>query len=205
MLVKPGILRYLRSSFFAVKIQRRTLIYTNELISFGRWIFVSTAMTFLATQSDRLILSKFFSFSTLGVYTIAFNFAQLPKTIIGKLNAQIIFPIFAKKMNSPRPQLLKKFLAKRKLLLAFCSTLVILVVCFGDFVIETLYTEEYIDAAWILPLLAIGLWPLILNESINKFLFAINRPQYNALGTFLKFLYMIGILPLVFIYKGIFR
>ena len=69
----------------------------NELMSFGRWIFLSTAMTFLAGQSDRLILSKFLSLSMLGVYAISLNFAQLPKNILSKLNTQIIFPVFAKK------------------------------------------------------------------------------------------------------------
>ena len=43
----------------------------QELFSFGKWIFLSTAMMFLATQSDRLLLGKIFPMALFGVYNIA--------------------------------------------------------------------------------------------------------------------------------------
>jgi O-antigen/teichoic acid export membrane protein len=32
----------------------------HEIFSLGRWIFISTALTFLAEQADRLLLGKLF-------------------------------------------------------------------------------------------------------------------------------------------------
>jgi O-antigen/teichoic acid export membrane protein len=53
----------------------------QEISTFGKWIFLSTATTFLASQADRLICGKLLSLSMLGVYTVAFNLASLPKQV----------------------------------------------------------------------------------------------------------------------------
>src|SRR5919201_857740 len=50
----------------------------HELFRFGRWIFVSTLCTFLADQTDRLVLGKLTSLNTLGLYQIAHQLAWMP-------------------------------------------------------------------------------------------------------------------------------
>ena len=169
----------------------------TELVSFGRWIFVSTAMTFLASQSDRLILGKLFPLDMLGVYAVALTFAKIPENIINKLNSSIIMPLISQKINLPRQELKQKILNKRKYLLGACVVLISLMFCFGDSLIAFLYPEKYADATWMVPILALGLWPLILVQSIGKSLFALGKPQYHAVGTFLKFAYMSVVLPFV--------
>ena len=175
----------------------------EELLSFGRWIFVSTAMTFLATQADRLILGKLFSLSMLGVYTIAFTFADIPKQIIGRISSQVLLPIFSKQADLPRQSLRAKILQKRWLILITMAFLVTVLVSFGDLVIFAFYDQRYTQAAWMLPILALGLWPLILSTSIDLVLLAIGKPLYLACGNFLKFIYMLIGLPLGFSLMGI--
>ena len=58
----------------------------RDILSFGKWMFVSSALIFMAEQSDRLILGKLLNFETLGVYTIAYTLANIPKEIIKKLS-----------------------------------------------------------------------------------------------------------------------
>lgn len=169
----------------------------QELISFGRWVFVSTAITFLALQSDKLILGKFFPLEILGVYTVALNFAEIPKKIASKLADKILMPAVSQRIDLPRQQLRKKILNKRKFLLIMSMFIVALMFCFGDTLILLLYEENYQDAAWILPLLALGLWPIILVDSIGKSLFSLGKPQYNAFASGFKFIYMCVLLPLV--------
>ena len=48
----------------------------RELLGFGRWVFVSTFSTFLATQADRLIVGAAASVAKLGIYHIASMFAS---------------------------------------------------------------------------------------------------------------------------------
>ena len=54
----------------------------HSLLHFGKWILVGTVLTFLATQSDRLILGKLISLEALGVYGVAFALSDMPRQII---------------------------------------------------------------------------------------------------------------------------
>ena len=175
----------------------------KELISFGRWIFLSTAMTFLALQADRLILGKLLTFEMLGIYTIALTFADVPRQIVGKLSSMVIFPIVSKYTHLPRHELRSKVLRKRWPLIVGLALLVVLLATFGDQLILALYDQRYHQAAWMLPILALGLWPLLLSATLDRVLYAIGRPQATALGNVLKFLYMIVALPLGFMKMGV--
>src|SRR5277367_3534911 len=64
----------------------------HSLLTFGRWILIGTALTFLANQSDRLILPKLLpkstAFQVLGVYGIAFALSDLPRQIISTFSSK---------------------------------------------------------------------------------------------------------------------
>ncbi|EAW37154.1 oligosaccharide flippase family protein [Lyngbya sp. PCC 8106] len=167
----------------------------QEIMSFGTWIFVSTMMTFLASQADRLILGRLFTLQFLGVYTVAFTFADLPRQVVKRISQQVMFPVISKYADLDRPSLRSKILQKRKLLLIGLAFMVTVLACFGDLIVETLYDERYQEAGWMLPILAVGLWPLLLSATIDRALYAIGNPKPVAFGNFLKFLYMIILLP----------
>ena len=175
----------------------------QEIISFGKWIFISTIMTFLARQADRLLLAKLLSFEFLGVYFIAFTLADVPQQIIRRISSQIMYPLVSRYATENRSNLREIILQKRKVLLGSLACLVALVVCFGDFAITILYDRRYHQAAWMLPILAVGLWPLILSLTIDKVLFVLGVPKYIAFGNFLKFIYMIIFIPLGIHYLGV--
>lgn len=175
----------------------------KELISFGKWIFISTAMTFLAAQADRLILGKLFTFEMLGIYTVAFTFADLPRQVIQRISAQVMFPVISQYAHLPREALRAKILPKRWLLMVGMALGLTFLICFGDLIILILYDDRYKQGAWMLPILALGLWPLMLSMTIDKALFAIGNPRFVALGNVCKFVYMLTLLPLAFAKMGV--
>ncbi|NET07283.1 MAG: oligosaccharide flippase family protein [Symploca sp. SIO2B6] len=174
----------------------------KEIFSFGKWIFVSTAMVFLAMQADKLILGRLFTLETLGVYSIALTLAALPAQAVGQISSKVIFPIISKLKDLPREKLRAKILQKRWLLLVSIAFGVAVLVSFGDVLILALYDEKYYDAAWMLPILALGLWPALVVQTITKSLTAIGKPIYVAWGNFLKFIYMVILLPFGFSLMG---
>lgn len=175
----------------------------HELVSFGKWIFVSTALTFLAGQADRMILGKIFSLETLGVYTIAFTLADLPRQLVSVLSGKIIYPTLVRMSEAPRPEFRQKILHNRfKVLLLMASGLSILT-CIGDQLILFLYDQRYAQAAWMLPLLALGVWPNMLSQTIDQALFAIGKPGFTALGNLFRFIFNVVAIPLGFVYLGI--
>ncbi|MGF1537298.1 MAG: oligosaccharide flippase family protein [Elainellaceae cyanobacterium] len=170
----------------------------REILSFGKWIFVSTAMTFLASQSDRLILGKLFSFEMLGIYTVAFTLADLPSQVINRLSGQVIFPLVSKQASQPRAALRKAISPKRWPLLVGMALGVAVLFNTGDFIILSLYDENYEQAAWMLPLLAIGIWPMILFSLSNSIALAVGQSIYGAVGYNFKLIYMIILVPLCY-------
>jgi len=195
------------SHFLDAKTKNRLVLEKTaitELLSFGKWIFVSTAMMFLATQADRFLLGKIFPLALFGVYSIAVIFAELPKQIISHLSNKVIYPLISKYSHLPRNELRQKILEKRKLILIPLALLVALLAGFGDMLIDLLYDDRYKQAGWMLSLLALGMWPLVLYATIDRSLYVIGKPTYSAFGNFLKFIYMIICIPLSFAYAGFF-
>jgi O-antigen/teichoic acid export membrane protein len=166
----------------------------SELLNFGKWIFVSTAMTFLASQSDRLILGKLFTFEMLGVYGIAFTLADMPRQLMLAISGKVIFPSYSRMVDLPRAEFREKILRNRRPILLTIAVGLAMFVSFGNLLVNVLYDSRYAAASWMLPLLALGTWPLMLTQTIDPVLFALGKPRFVALGSFLSFLcYAIGI------------
>ncbi|GAB4461998.1 MAG: MOP flippase family protein [Elainellaceae cyanobacterium] len=168
----------------------------REILNFGKWIFASSAMHFLATQTDRLVLGKLISLSMFGIYNLALGIAILPSTLIEKVGGTVIFPSLAKLIHLERHELRAKILKNRGLVLAAISVLLALLISTGDIIISIMYDERYSQAGWMLSVLSLGIWPLALTNTIGPVLLALGQSQYSAFGKFLSFLFLISGIPL---------
>lgn len=167
----------------------------TEIFSFGRWIFISTILTFLESQVDRLILGKLLTFEQLGIYTLAFFISNIPQQIIRQWSRQVLMPVFSKKVDMPRAEIRAKFWKPRLALTMSVSLLISILAVFADVFVEFLYDDRYQQAGWILSLLAFGIWPRVLTETINPLLLMLGKPGYAAFGNLLKVAYLFAFLP----------
>ncbi|AFY56275.1 membrane protein involved in the export of O-antigen and teichoic acid [Rivularia sp. PCC 7116] len=175
----------------------------KEILSFGKWMFMSSALMFASEQSDRLILGKLLSFQMLGIYTIAYTLANLPRQVIKQLSYKVIFPTISNQTELPRKTLRAKIIKQRKFLLMGCAVGLAALVTVGDLVIGTLYDDRYIQATWMMPLLCAGIWFSLLFYTISPALLAIGKPLYLAQSNLARFV-MIGFgLPLAYYRFGL--
>jgi O-antigen/teichoic acid export membrane protein len=158
----------------------------KEIFSFGRWIFLSTIITFFAENADRLTLGKVFTMETLGIYTIALRFADTPRQITNMVSNGILFPAISKLADLPRATVREKLLRNRFPILIVLACGLTLLVCFGDMLILLLYDKRYSRASWMLPILALGIWPEVLSNTNGPSLFAMGKPQYGTAGAFVR-------------------
>lgn len=166
----------------------------KELISFGKWIFLSTAIYFLSSSTDRLILGKLFTLQLLGVYGVALTLSDVPRQIVFAVATKVIYPAYSKLVDLPRPEFRAKIIHHRQPMLIVSAIATALIVGLGDLVIRFLYDDRYVAATWMFPMLALGMWPLILIQTIDQGLWALGKPNYWTSGSFLSFLcYAIGI------------
>lgn len=161
----------------------------REILSFGVWIFLSTAMTFFAERGDQIILGKVLGLEMFGIYVIAFTFADLPRAVTLALSSKVLMPAFSKIADQPRPEMRAKLNGQRWRILLVMAVGLAALAAFGDVLVRFLYDDRYLAATWMLPILTLGIWPRLLCNLNEPALFAIGRPQYTAAANLSRFLF----------------
>ncbi|GAA4131492.1 oligosaccharide flippase family protein [Aminobacter aganoensis] len=177
--------------------------YAREILSFGKWIFLSSLLSFLCASFDKLYLGHAVPLAVLGVYGIARTIADLPAALVGRLSYSLIFPVVSSRKDQDVGALRAEMRPLRlKLLLAFA-------VCIGfgisvsDFAVWLIYDQRYHDAGWILPILLLGVWCSLLCTISEYSLLGIGRPLYGAAGNMAKLAFMVVAIPLGLQFYGI--
>ncbi len=128
----------------------------DNIFSFGKWIFLSTALTFLIQQGDVLILGAFLTKEQLGMFSIAAIWSRMVLQLVLKINDQVMMPLYAEAYRGNKATIKEKIRRGRiPLLLVTLPATWIMVLC-GQFIIELLYDPRYYSAGWMLQVLAIG-------------------------------------------------
>jgi O-antigen/teichoic acid export membrane protein len=194
-------------SFFIIPDLRPRFVLDKEcihsLLHFGKWILIGTALTFLATQSDRLILGKLISIEALGVYGVAFALSDMPRQIIGMFCMRVGFPFIARFAQQPRHEYRSIFLKYRLPVLVVGGLGLVLVVCTGDQLVLHLYDHRYRAAAWMVVVLALGLWHTMLYSTLSPAILALSKAHYNAVANLVYCISLFTLIPLGFHYYGI--
>jgi O-antigen/teichoic acid export membrane protein len=169
----------------------------RALFSFGRWIFVSTAMTFLASQSDRLVFGKLIPLAMLGVYQIAVTLASVPSLALEALGSKIVFPLFSR-VHNEGGDLPASFRRVRLPVLVVAAWVLSGFAGGGDVIIDILYDDRYAQAGWIVQLLSVGAWFSALDNVYKSALLARGRANVVAGANLGKLAGMLVFIPLGF-------
>jgi O-antigen/teichoic acid export membrane protein len=173
----------------------------RQLFHFGKWIFISTMLTFLAGQLDKLMLGKVVDLAVLGVYGIAANMATLPTGVLLKLGGKVFFPVFSR-LKDDSEALLKAFSGVRYPMLLAGAAMLAFLIPGGPALIDVLYDDRYLEAGWILQILLVGAWFKVLEEPLSAIMLATGHTAWLAVGNALKLVAVLLLLPLGFLYAG---
>ncbi|MDR6788480.1 O-antigen/teichoic acid export membrane protein [Sphingomonas sp. BE138] len=192
------------SYFIKPGLKHRLMIdwgYAREIIGFGKWVFVSSIVFFLAANFDRLILTKYVSFAVLGVYGVARSLADVFAQFSVKLGAEIVFPTVA--AASVRGVELQRKLAHRRFQFQAAALVAIAgFIALSDVVIQ-MYDWRYHDAAQLLPWVSLAAWLMILSTLNENLMLGLGKPHYSAFGSVAKLAGLIVFLPLGLTHYGI--
>ncbi len=139
-----------------------------ELFRFGRWIFVSTVITFFALQIDRLMLGKLVSFEELGLYAIASIFALFPYKICTALAQSVLFPVLSSYAREAEGVLAERFLPLRRVVLQAGLIATLGIAFFAPAFFGLLYDERYAGVGYVAQAIAVPLWFMILHGSSDR-------------------------------------
>ena len=167
----------------------------------GRWVFLSTALMFLASQADRLMLGKKIPLELLGVYGIALALGNLPTQGVQRLAGSVLFPAYSRIVH--RPDFKKAYLKVRYPLLLGGAAAVSGFIACGPPLIRLLYDKRYQDAGWILQFLAVASWFQILEAINNPALLAFGRFGWLVVNNVTKLASFVAFVPLGFHLGGL--
>jgi O-antigen/teichoic acid export membrane protein len=174
----------------------------REIIFFGKWIFLSSIIYFLAMNYDRLYFAKQIPLELLGVYAIARSMADMLSTLVNRTSTWVIFPHVAS-MESPAAEVRAILLHSRRTVLLLVALGFACFVAISDGVVRLLYDARYEVAAEILPLMLLGVWVSILCTINDSVLLGMARPAYSAIANGAKLLTFIIGVPIAFHYYGL--
>ncbi len=127
----------------------------HELIRFGKWIVLSTAITFFLAQGDKMILGKVMDENRFGIYAIAFMLARAVPQMILKLAPRVLMPVYARLIEQGPKRLRSQTQKMRLILLGISLPVLWILVLFGRYIV-LIYPDAYHEAGWMLEILAAG-------------------------------------------------
>ncbi len=176
----------------------------SSLIRFGRWIFLTTALTFFAAQIDRIILGYLIGTASLGIYSIAAMFKETAFKATQMLGSKVLFPSYSKLVRANDPQRFLKALKKSRLLMISATWVAtVLLLIFGSRIIETLYDDRYKDAVWMIQLLPLGTLVGILSSTYHNAYLAKGKSSYISILLFYQIVVQTTLITIGYYIYGI--
>jgi O-antigen/teichoic acid export membrane protein len=167
----------------------------HALVRFGKWIFLSTVLTYCVTQADKLVFFKLVPAESVGDYSIASQIALLPALGIGAISLSVAFPHYTRLFHAKEP-LGPTFHRTRARILLLAGWMCAGLIAGGPAAIAMLYKPEFVAAGWIVQALASGGWFFALEATNGAVLLACDRARWVAAANGAKLAAMIVLIPI---------
>jgi O-antigen/teichoic acid export membrane protein len=173
----------------------------HELISFGKWTFVSSIFTVLAANGDRLLLGGYVSADTLGLYAIAALILGAIEGVLGRFLGAVSLPALSEVARNDPARLREIYYKLRvpaDLLLLFGGGVLFTA---GQLAITLLYDPRYAAAGGMLQILGLSYIAARYNVAYHIYL-AVGRPRYLAIINIVRCVALFAVVPLAFAFGG---
>ena len=167
-LIRVIMFRFLLPDSFLV--WQMDLSLVKQVLSFGRYIIASSAITLVIMQLDKIVMSRALDTKALGIYYLALNIAMIPQGLSGSIATKSLYPLYAKSWQIPNYDMQDLLYSSRKYIDLLFISGSLTVFALSGVIISFLYDDRYSGAATYLQILIIGVAPYMANMAINEFL-----------------------------------
>jgi O-antigen/teichoic acid export membrane protein len=176
--------------------------HVRELVSFGRWILISSALGVLAANGDRLLLGVWLSASLLGIYSIALNLATVIEGLAYKLFGGVSFAVFSEVVRESPARLREVYFRMRLPADAVFLGIAGLLYGAGPAVVDLLYDQRYAQAGPMLQTLSFGLFFTRYSLCTSTYL-ALGKTHYLTITQILNVVSMLVFIPTFYALYGV--
>lgn len=174
----------------------------HEIVDFGKWVLVSSTLTFLVISGDRLILGSLLSSQQLGVYSIAYLIVTALQQGLSRLASYICFPLLSK-VSRDTPEELRGVYYKARLPIDLASLgFAGFLLAAGEVVVGALYDARYAAAGDMLAILALTLVASRYEVAEQVFL-ALGKSRVLALINAVRVATLFVVVPAAFHWAGL--
>ncbi len=132
------------------------LTFAKELFHFGKWLMLSSGLSFISNNGDRLIFGYFLTTADLGRYAIAVMLIEALKGAFQKLQ-QVWYPALCETARKSPENLSYYYYRIRQYQDPIIFLLSGFLMIAGDNIVIILYDARYADAGWMFQILTISL------------------------------------------------
>lgn len=169
----------------------------HEVFHFGKWVFLSSAFTFLLNGGDMLLLGGFLDTKTLGAYSIAVMLIGTLQVAVLKIVGYTVLPALGE-VHRERPEQLQATIYRiRRPLDIVCLVPAGAMLVLGEPIVHLLYDDRYAAAGWMLGAMSLTL-VLTRLDVFDQCLVAIGRVKLLSLLNGLRLIALYGLVPIGF-------
>jgi len=204
MLLQSALRALLSYRLFADSTQRpaRDRSVSREFLAFSRVILMSSMLTLLIGQSDKLVLGRLFTLDQFGLYAIALTIASAPTGFAEAYVRRIVFPVYAQTWRQVPSELPLVYYSVRRLpsaLYAFgCGGLI----GGAPLLVALLYDPRYASVATFISLLMIGSALRLSNIAASELLTATGEMTRMLRITVVRVIWLAVAIPAGFFMVG---
>ncbi|EXF92752.1 polysaccharide biosynthesis protein [Pseudomonas fluorescens HK44] len=175
----------------------------QELVVFGRWILLSSAVGVLAMYGDRIWFGGSMSATELGVYSIAVLILGTLQTAVLRLVGAVALPAFSEASRSNDTARLRVLYYRFRLIF----DLALLFVCgvfltVSPLIVGGLYDERYAAAGTMMAILSLSFFTLRYTVAHQVWL-ALGLTKYQAMDNIIRIVSLWVLLPLLLAIGGV--
>jgi len=174
----------------------------KEIIGFGKWIFLSSIVGFLAAHGEKIILAGSLATASFGVFSIASTLLAAVMGVYGSLNGHVIFSSLSLALRSDdKSEVARVYTRVQQLADLFLGTLAGGLLMSGQWAVWLLYDARYFDAGWMLQWLGLGLLAMR-HQVVEQLMFARGQPAWVSANNSLRALGLVVFIPAGFALGG---
>ena len=160
--------------------------HLRELLGFGKWIFLSSVVGFLAAHGEKLILGATLGLASFGVFAIAGNLLAAAMGVYSTINARVIFPSLSQALREGHEaELVRVYARVQQVADVFLGLLTGVLLTAGQWVVWLLYDARYHEAGWMLQWLSLGLLAMR-HQVVEQLMFARGLPAWVSANNILR-------------------
>ena len=166
----------------------------HEIVGFGKWIFVSSVIGFLAANGEKLILGASLSTSSFGIFSIASTLMMALMGVYSSINGHVIFSALSESLRSDTQNAARIYTRVQQLADVFLGVMAGGIFMSGHWVVHFFYDARYQQAGWMFQWLGLGMLA-VRHQVVEQLMFAKGHPAWVSASNALRALSLVLLVP----------